>query len=316
MRIHPAIIAIFAGLASGLMLFAMQHNPMATFLLLPFFIAPIYLASQGWGTFAGFLSAVVASGIIATIANSPQDAILLNVIFLLPAAWIGHLTNLGQNLSEDGSGPMLWFPLSTILLHLTLIVILGTIIAGVMIGYSGKAFTNMFSQILTQAVLQSSELNISPMEIEKMAIGLAKLIPLSIAGYLVAMHTLVGVLCAKIIHQFGLLARRQTDIAASANLPFQAVGLFLGGGVGILFFGEPVNHIGSVVLGAAIMAFGLIGLADLHYKTRGRAGRSLILFAAYGAIIALTLPILIFTVTGIIRSMATIPTPKSGSDNS
>ena len=77
------------------------------------------------------------------------------------------------------------------------------------------------------------------------------------------------------------------------------VGTFSLSGVPALF--------GLVRLGLAIGGYAVAGLAELHQRVRNWPSGGFILGLTYGAIVLFTLPILIFSVTGLIRSLTGMP---------
>jgi hypothetical protein len=65
---------------------------------------------------------------------------------------------------------------------------------------------------------------------------------------------------------------------------------------------SPVYEIAAVFAGSGIAGFALVGLADLHFRSRGRAGRGLLLFGAYFLLFVFSVPLLLFAVAGMFRS--------------
>ena len=90
------------------------------------------------------------------------------------------------------------------------------------------------------------------------------------------------------------------------GLPFKALIVF---GVALAgsFLGGPAAAVAAVFAGAFGAAFTLVGLAVFHQRTRGRAGRGLLMFTVYGAVLLLTFPLLAFLVLGVFDTARSRP---------
>jgi hypothetical protein len=101
-----------------------------------------------------------------------------------------------------------------------------------------------------------------------------------LAGFLLNLY-----LAGRITLASGRLVRPWPDLAATW-LP-RSVGLGLAAGVGLTFLSGYPGLIASGFAGAFFCAYVLIGLAVIHFVTRGRPGRSAILWGVYVALILL-----------------------------
>lgn len=310
MKNQPILVGILAGLAAGLMMLAAYGAGVAS---IPFlFAAPasIYIASMGWGTVSGFIAALVAAGIILAI-GTPGGAIVSSALLFIPAAWTGHLANLGQ----QGARGMIWYPLSGILFQLMLLVAAGFIITGLVTNYSSGTVTPLFVELFKE--LGGPGQPVSDELLVERAELYAALIPLVLPAMWLMMHVLVAWLSAMVARRSGLMPRPQDDIPASANLPLPGF-VFLAAGLGgAVFLNGPLAMAGSVLLGTGLAGYALVGLADLHLRTRGRGGRQFILAIVYAMILLFSLPLLFFSATGALRSLAMNQntSPNGGNDN-
>ena len=299
------IIALLAGVAGGLMALAgFNAGNMAVFLL---FTAPtaVYIAALGWGPMAGLVAALVATGVSyydSSIAGPAASGALL----FLPAAWAGHLANLARRdaISPNGGETTVWFPLSGILLRLMLALTAGFIVTGWAMGYSGARVAAAFSEIMGEAFEANPELGVPTSELlERRAATYATLIPLVIPAIWLMMQVLVMHVSAVIVRQSGRLARPAEDIAATVNLPLEALTLPLAGIAGMTVLSGPAFDIAAVATGIGIAGFGLVGLAELHFVSRGRPGRGVMLFISYLVLILFYFPMLVFAIIGARRAI-------------
>lgn len=294
-------IGLVAGLAAGLMVTAtITTMPFAFFL--PFVAAgAIYIATMGWGFQAGIASVIAGTGTIG-VFTEPSTALASSAMLFVPAGWVGHLTNLGQS---DENGGIVWYPLGTILFHLMSILVVAFIAIGAFSGISEAMLVDSFKQIFQEVMRQRPDMSgLTPEAIDTQAQAYATAIPLIAPGVWLLMHVLTAFAAAAITRRSGILAREREDIAANVSLPPQAGGFLIAGLAGMLFLSGGASLAGSVMLGIAICGYGLIGLATLHYRLRGNPAAFLVLTIAYGSIILLAFPFIIFTIMGLFRSFA------------
>ncbi len=307
------IIGILAGIAGGLMALAgLKATTMAVFLL---FAAPaaVYIAALGWGTAAGLTAALVATAIsfYDGVIAAPVAA---GTLLFLPAAWAGHLVNLARRdtLAPGGPETTVWFPISGVLLRMMLALTAGFIITGWAVGFSGERVAMIFSELMGEAFKDNPQLAApSPEMLARQAGIYASLIPLIVPAIWLMLHVLVIHLCAMIVHHSGRLARPAEDIAANATLPVQALALPVLGVVGMAIASGPLYEIAAVAAGIGIGGFGLIGLAELHYVSRGRPGRGVMLFLSYFLLVLFSFPLLIFAGMGVRRAFKSRNQPPS-----
>ncbi|MCO5134299.1 MAG: hypothetical protein M9908_08180 [Phyllobacteriaceae bacterium] len=296
------LIGLLAGLAAGLLVTAtVTTMPFAFFL--PFVAAGvIYIATMGWGFQAGIASVIAGTGTIGAFTEI-STALAGSAMLFVPAGWVGHLTNLGQ--TDEDRGGIRWYPLGTILFHLMAILVVVFITIGALGGVTEEALVNSFKQLFSEVMRQRPDMSgLTPEVIETQARAYATVIPLVAPGVWLLMHVLTAFAAAAITRRSGILAREREDIAASVALPPQAAGFLVAGLVGMLVLSGSVALAGAVMLGIAICGYGLIGLAQLHFKLRGNPAAFLVLTIAYGSVILLAFPFIVFTIMGLLRSFS------------
>jgi hypothetical protein len=189
----------------------------------------------------------------------------------------------------------------------------GFLLFGAISGYSNELVVPTFVQLMQEIAAANPDFPVSgEAEIVERATTYANLIPLIVPGLWLMLHVGVAFLAARITRRSGLMARADEDIAATVRLPVEAIILQVAALVGLFILPGVYEMAAKAAFGIAVSGFGLIGLAQLHYKTRGMQGRGLILAAAYGAILLFTVPLVFFAASGVMRSLAPHKTGPSG----
>lgn len=303
------LIAIAAGAASALLFAGLVFQSGSAVTLALVAPIPIFIASLGWGSLAGFVAAVVSAGIVAAISGLVTGGILLFAAMSLPAAIAGHLAGLARPVVEDHpsvpverpNGPgaqqpsLLWFPVERILFALAAMAALACIGLGWYFDYDVAALQPEIVETLRQS---GNAGEMGDAEFEAVASLLLSLIPLVQPAVLTLVLCLGLYIAAWITRMSARLPRPKDDLPSALHLPPVALFVFAAG-LAASFLSGPVEQIALVACGAFGMAFTLVGLGQLHLRTRGRSNRWLLLFVSYAAIMILSFPLFVFTCLGI-----------------
>lgn len=311
MKPSAILIGLAAGLASALLfagLVTQSAGAVALSLLAP---VPILLVSLGWGSLAGFLAALSAAAAVALFTGSFGSAIVLLASMALGAAIVGHLAGLARPADEvavpspapgksrsTATGPALaWYPLPRILTAIALVSAFGVLVLGYVLGFDAETI----APVVEEALIAQGGAAMDPQtraQIGDLARLVVTIVPFAQPAFIVV--TLVASLyvSAGITRASGRLQRPRDDVPAQAGLPLQALAIFAVALAGS-FLGGSLGAVAAVFAGAFGAAFTLVGLAGFHRRTRGRAGRGLLLFTVYGAVVLLTFPLLAFLVLGV-----------------
>ncbi|MCE7027415.1 hypothetical protein [Jiella avicenniae] len=302
------LIAIAAGAASALLFVGLVVQSGSAVTLALAAPIPIFIASLGWGSLAGFLAAVVSAGLVAAISGLVSGGVLLFAAMSLPAAIAGHLAGLARPIAEDGSGQaeraagqagehpqLMWFPVERVLFAIAAMAALACVGLGWYFGYDVTALKPEIVDTLRES---GNAGQMSDVEFEAVATLLLSLIPLVQPAVLTLVLGLGLYVAAWLTRISDRLPRPKDDLPTALHLPPAALFVFAAG-LAASFTSGPVEQIALVVCGAFGMAFTLVGLGQLHARTRGRSNRVLLLVVSYAAIMILSFPLFVFTCLGL-----------------
>lgn len=320
MNSQSAIAGIIAGFASAfLLVVAFSLGAMGVLFAVLFGAVPVYVATMGWGGLAGFVASAILALSIGFSTNI-GSGLMVTIVVAVPAAIAGYQANLAQ-LQPDQQGKMVWFPLSSILFSLALNVAIAITIFGMAAGYDPSSLQaelaaelqTFFSELAPQRKFSNEELA------DIVALNL-QILPFVIAAFWVLVHALDYLMATRILARMGRQVRPREDIAQNLNLPRLALLLLVAGLLVSLAMASPISLVGNVFSGSFVAAFSLVGLAATHAASRNwfqsPQVRRFALIFIYMTIILFSLPVLLFTIVGILRSASDSPptNPPNGSN--
>jgi MFS family permease len=304
MKTRDIIAILVAGIASALFVLSAARLGPGGMPLLLLGAFPIYVAALCYGTAAGVGSSIVAI-LVAGIVGSTQSAIVIGFAFTIPASIIGHQVNLAQ---QDADGNLEWFPLPQLFFNLCAMLSIGIIALGFLVGYDEALLSNQMKAAVEEILRQNPDAQtMTPAELDGFANGIIRIMPFVFSGVWLVVHVANLYLSGIVARSLSLMPRPRDDIPATANLPRIALFILIASIVLASFASGQVQLVSGVVAGIFIMAFALLGLANLHLKSRQNPGGLLLVIIAYALIAILYLPIYLFAVTGIFRNINGIP---------
>ena len=140
-------------------------------------------------------------------------------------------------------------------------------------------------------------------EIEGLSKSVVRLLPFVFSGVWLIIHVTNLYFAAMVSRASGMMPRPKDDIPATANLPKQAIFVLLISVVCASFLSGPLQLVAGVVAGIFMMAYSLLGLANLHYRARTNPAGIVFILLSYAVILFLYLPIYLFAITGVIRNV-------------
>ena len=307
-------IGALAGLTAALLVYGATVQPLLFILFGALSALPILIVGLGWGNMA-VIVAVLAAGIVGTIAQSAYFGLFVILLALIPA-WLSHLANLARPASELG-GPdnlMAWYPLSDIMLHLCGLAAMVIIVAGAVMGYSVDLVSQVVDLYAKVANEQQPAMPLDPIAIQKTKALMLYAIPVAWGMIWVMMLLAAYYVASRIVAASSRNLRPREDIPSSLRMNRNAIFVFLAAIVAI-FFGGVLALIAAAVLGAFGAGFVVSGFASLHYRTRGKDWRLPVLIICYLVCFFVTLPLFIILVLGLYDTRKAISlTPNKNAD--
>lgn len=295
--IQSWLIAFGAGAASALLVATVATGNAIALPLFYLAPLPILLVGLGWSHVAALVAASTA-GVLIGLFFGLELLVAYVAGVGLPAYVLAYLALMGRQIDADGT--MEWFPIGRIVLAAAILGCLAVaalvpLIAGDLAGYQ-EALRGLFQAMLAE--------NGAPTGADTTRLIDLLVAVMPPAAAIITMVTQIANLwlAAHAARISGRLMRPWPDLAA-IELPRAAAlllaGVMLGAAITSGFIGLMTEMLGATLL----MAFGFIGLAVIHWVTRGAAGRSLVIGTVWIAAIALGWPFLALAVLGLIETL-------------
>jgi Predicted membrane protein (DUF2232) len=290
------LIGLGGGLASAILFSSAATGGAAGRLVLYVLVPlPCFLAGLGWGsTAAGIAAGTGAAGVGVVLGL--KAAILFFLSQGVPAAILCHLALLSRSLqpaanqSPPSATPALeWYPPGRLTAVATVMAGILAALSLLVLGPDLDALRDMIRELIEKVFLKElpgfKDRQLSPEDIA--AITEFSLYALPGAS---AMLWLGGVLlnfwlAGRITLLSGRLQRPWPDLAAMTFPRGFALGL--AGALALTFLSGYPALLGSGFGGAFFLAYMLMGLAIVHYVTRGKAIRPFVLWGMYFALLVL-----------------------------
>lgn len=287
-----ALIGLAGGFASAvLFMSAIAGGPMGRVLL--YFLAPLpsFLAGLGWGAPSALVAALTAATGIGVVLGGIWPAFVFLVSQGLPIVILCHLALLNRPIAvgaqddEDGGTvtALDWYPVGRLLAAGAIIAgslsVMSLFMLGGDLDQVRNALREMIEKVFAQDLASLRDKPLTREEIDALAqLGLY-LLPAASATSWLAGFSLNLWLAGRITHASGRLARPWPDLAAMTFPPGMAWGMAIA--MAFTFLPGYPGLISSGFAGALLFAYMMMGLAIIHYVTRGKAHRPLILWSVY-----------------------------------
>ena len=281
---YRLLIAVAAGLVSAVVFASATTGPllirMVLFLLTPL---ALFLAGLGLGPLAAAVAGL-AGTLLVLVAGTPMGALVFAAAQAIPVAILIYLAQLNRSGPDGG---VEWYPAGRL-------IIVAAILAGVFSSLTlmllggdietlRTALREMLQTFVTNELPKMPDApTLGPAEIdEATAIALA-LLPaasaISTMGSLLFNFWLAG----RITLASGRLQRPWPDIPAIVYPPLTP--LLLAVAAGAAFLAGLPGLIAAGFAGPLFLAYVLLGLAVVHYTTRGRPWRPFALWGLYASL--------------------------------
>jgi Predicted membrane protein (DUF2232) len=295
--VQIAFIGLGAGAASALLFASIASGSLVSVLLFYLAPLPILIAALGWSHLAGLIAAFAAAiGLAFALGSFFFTAFLFGVG--LPAWWLGYLALLARPAANGGGDALDWYPIGRLALWAAIIGALIVVSAIPTLGVDEQSFRSALRRGLERMLSMSGEAGSH----EHAATGrlidlLVRVVPPAAAVLSTVINIINLWLAARVVNLSGRLRRPWPDLA-SMRLPALTPAI-LAAAVLLTFVPGMTGIVAGVFVAALLMLYGILGLAILHFVTRGMASRGLLLGANYAAIFVLGWPMLALTLLGL-----------------
>ncbi len=288
------LIGLGAGLVSAVVFVSASTGPMQMravfFALTPLAIA---LAGLGWGWRTGLVAGIAGTGLIGALTSHPVLTAVFAMTQALPMVVLVYLAGLSRPADESITQPnpqastetrLEWYPVGRLIIWavgLAALTAVGLLLA---FGVTDPAFVGELEKKIAETIKSSvSEISSSaPMSDENIATMTKLAIAMMPAGGAIAIASSMLFslwISARVTHASEQLERPWPDLAAITYPTGTALALALTMAATLL--PQPMATFAAAALGALLFAFLLLGLAVIHYTTRGNPWRPFALWALY-----------------------------------
>lgn len=284
-------IGLGAGLAVAVLFASASTGPLLTRFLL-FFLAPLpaFLAGLGWGWLAAVIAGISGTLLVAVV-SSPLAALLYGASQGIPVAILCYLAYLNRTVTDPTSGATHaeWFPIGRL-------VVWAAVMAGVLAGLSlfiigsdpGALRTSLrafIERVVARELPQLGDKPLDASQLDALTDLAMYMLPAAsaiswLSGLLVNLY-----LAGRITLASGRLPRPWPDLAA-VSYP-AGTALVLAVMLGSTFLAGATGLVAAGFAGALLMIYVLLGLAIVHFNSRGKPIRPLILASVYAGLVFL-----------------------------
>ncbi|PIT70919.1 hypothetical protein [Bartonella tribocorum] len=290
-RTYEILTGVLAGLFAvviGMAIFSVANIAPAFSLLLGYFLSlPIFIVAFAQGTFASFV-ALISATVIFVIATDIYIALGLMLLSFLPAVYASWLLGLARPAQKENT--LIWYPLSSVIFHLTNFIALIVTFIGLYV--KAAPDTPLIAKKIIENIVQTLQQLQSFKEDDTLNIReflMAHAVTLAaIALTVYSFIFLIGNLYFSIItaRYMKWLKRPRDDWSATFRLPISGIVIFIAVSIASMTELNSSLNLGTCVFSSAYtVIISISGLAYLHNITKGVNGRIIILFLVYLAML-------------------------------
>ncbi|ETS07924.1 hypothetical protein [Bartonella henselae] len=290
-RTYEIMTGILAGLFAvviGMAIISVINiAPYFSFLLGCFLSLPIFIVAFSQGTLAS-LVALISATVVLIIVTNIYIAFGFMLLFFLPAVYASWLLGLARPAQKENS--LIWYPLSSVIFHLTNFIALISSFIGLYV--ETHPSTSLIAKKITANIAQAMQQSQSLKEADIIAFRellmthAATLTAIVLTVY--SLIFLIGNLYFSMItaQHMKWLKRPRDDWSKTLRLPISGLVIFIGVCIASMIeLGLTLNLSARVFSTAYTVVISISGLAYLHNITKGINGRIIILSLVYIAIL-------------------------------
>lgn len=282
------LIGLAAGLASAVVFASAGIGPLPVrailFALCPL---PLYLAGLGWGWMAAAIGGIAGSVLVGLVATHATGAIAYAAAEAAPAVLLTYFATLYRFVPATTSAPAAieWYPVGRLVLVAALVSALLALLTLAMISDSRDSLVAMLKRVAADVIEQQSGKRPDDATANDIAAILYQLLPFASAVSWMGTLLLNLWVAGRIAASTGRMARPWPDIP-STSYP-SGTPLLFAGATALSMAGGEAGRIAAAFAGSMFFAYVLVGLAIIHFVTRGQPWRPFVLWALYLALVVL-----------------------------
>ncbi|WP_336279036.1 hypothetical protein [Bartonella sp. CB175] len=286
---------IMAGILAGLFVVVISMAivsianiaPYFSFLLGCFLSLPIFIVAFCYGTLASII-ALISATLVLVITTNAYFGFGFMLLLFLPAVYASWLLGLARPAQKENS--LIWYPLSSVIFHLTNFIALISSLIGLYI--QTRPSTPVIAKKIVANIVQAMQQSQSIKEVDILAFSellmmhTATLTAIALTVY--SLIFLIGNLYFSTItaQHIKWLKRPRDDWRCSFHLPIYGLIIFIIVCIASMIeLGFALNLGVRVFTTAYTVVISISGLAYLHNITKGVSGRIIILSLVYIAIL-------------------------------
>lgn len=276
------LIAIAAGLASGLLQAALFLPASGGLLLAYIAPLPLFLAGLGLGLQGAVIAVLVATGLSLPISG-PAFALTQALVYGLPIIVLCRQALLSRS---DSQGQMHWYPPGHLVLWMS-----GMAVAGTLLALAGMALFGDGLMTYLRSIMEPFAAEIKAPEQRDMLLAMVDYLPAFFAVSWTLGLIFNGALAQGLLVRFGYNLRPTPELA-EIRLPTLWIGVLLAALL-LASLDGLLGVFGKTLAAVAIVPYFLLGLGVVHGLLRHWKGRLAILILFYALLLVWPFPLLV-----------------------
>jgi hypothetical protein len=276
--VPTALIGLGAGAASALLMATMASRSPLSLMLVLLAPLPIMIAAVGWSHWTALVAVATAAAALALAFGEPLWIPIYLIGAGLPAWWLGYLALLARG-NDDGSVD--WYPPGRLVIWCTFIASVIVTIVMWNVRIDEQQFEAALKLTLDRMAKEygSAAPDFTKIDVKRAGELIMSFVPPLAAATMMTAYALNFYIAGRVAMVSGRLKRPWPDLPA-LRFPKHTPTAFA---VALLLWFLPgmLGMVGSIVSGALIIAYALLGLSILHDVTRPLGDRVFILSAVY-----------------------------------
>lgn len=291
MRTNTLLVGFAAGIVSAAVFLSANAGPLPLRAMF-FFLAPlpIYIAGLGWGWLTAVIAGAIAALAVAIATGSALGALTYGAVEAFPAVVLAYLATLHRTVVPPSGGAQTveWYPIGRVVVAAAIVSAILSLVTIAVLAESREAMLAMLKKFAAEVANREGLSSGKPADdqtLNDIAVMLYGLLPFASAVSWMSSILANLWVAGRVTAASGRLQRPWPDIP---SMSYPAITpLLLAASLLAWTFGDDIGRIGGAFSGALVFAYVLVGLAIIHYVTRGQPWRPFVLWALYVALVVL-----------------------------